>query len=166
MECSGKFFFAERSSLLIFENSQEVQKNHFVAKLHQQRYLSIYFIKENNTRIRSSMNSIKPAKVNARVIPLRMNRTWKNHPCYYFVKLVNSKAFTTFLLVYKKHTQVTWQTWVYFYNRHSWFLLDCTLLFLEKMICCAILIGVLILMSVFWMEILKNGFYREYFQKK
>ena len=31
--------------------------------------------------------------------------TWKNHPCYFFVKLVDSKAFTTFLLVCKKHTQ-------------------------------------------------------------
>ena len=29
----------------------------------------------------------------------------KNHPCYYFVKIVDSKAFTTFLLVCKKHTR-------------------------------------------------------------
>ena len=29
----------------------------------------------------------------------------KNHPCYYFVKLVDSKGFTTFLPVCKKHTQ-------------------------------------------------------------
>ena len=33
--------------------------------------------------------------------------TWKNHPCYYFVKPVNSKAFTTFMPVCKKHTRDT-----------------------------------------------------------
>ena len=29
----------------------------------------------------------------------------KNHPCYYFVKLVDSKVFTTFLMVCKKRTR-------------------------------------------------------------
>ena len=33
------------------------------------------------------------------------NLAEKNHHCYYFVKLVDSKAFTTFLPVCKKHTQ-------------------------------------------------------------
>ena len=33
------------------------------------------------------------------------NLAEKNHPCYYFVKLFCSKAFTTFLLACKKHTQ-------------------------------------------------------------
>ena len=30
---------------------------------------------------------------------------WKKYPCYYFVKSVDSKGFSTFLSVCKKHTQ-------------------------------------------------------------